>query len=133
MITVPIVYPLTEYTADQDREVRSRTTRPMPESGVEAFIRGLEGETWSTVMKEDCPTKQEDEFQRILLQHLNLHLPTKTVRFRPQDKPFITKELKIIDRKRKREYRKHGKSQKYLNLDSLFEKKYRKAAGHFLH
>ena len=111
---VPVVYPLTDYTIDQDREVRSRTTWPLPESGVEAFTRGLEEANWATVMEEDCPTKQEDEFQKILLHNLNLHLPTKTVHFRPQDKPFITKELKKIDRKRKREYRAHGKSSKFI-------------------
>ena len=39
------------------------------------------------------------------------------------DKPFITKEIKVIDRQRRREYTKHGKSLKYQNLSQLYDKK----------
>ena len=50
----------------------------------------------------------------------------------PNDKPFITKELKIIDRKRKREYYKNGKSQIYLDLSDQFYRKFKKAGKQFL-
>ena len=64
---------------------------------------------------------------------LDISLPTKSVKFRPQiDKPYITKELKVLDRQRRREYRINGKSQKYLNLKENFSNKLKKSASAFL-
>ena len=71
--------------------------------------------------------------QAILANLLDQHCPTKTVKLRPQvDKPFITAELKKIDRQRKREYKKHGKSEKYHSVNKLFETKYKKASTEYL-
>ena len=50
----------------------------------------------------------------------------------PQDKPFITTELKRLSRQKNREYLKKGKSDKYLNLKSQFEEKYKKEARKYL-
>ena len=49
-----------------------------------------------------------------------------------KDKPFITVELKRIDRRRRREYLKRGKSDKYWNLKKLFDQKYKFEAQNIL-
>ena len=45
------------------------------------------------------------------------------MRVGPQDKPFITPELKKLSRSKSREYCKNGRSAKYQDLKSLFNKK----------
>ena len=71
--------------------------------------------------------------QAILANLLDQHCPTKTVKLRPQvDKPFITAELKTLDRQRKREYKKHGKSAKYHSVSNLFDTKYKNASTDYL-
>ena len=48
----------------------------------------------------------------------------KTVRLAVNfDKPFITAEIKKLDRLKKREYRKHHRSKKYLKLKGKFDEK----------
>ena len=42
-----------------------------------------------------------------------------------QDKPWINRELKTIDRQKSREYAKRGKSLKYQNLAKEFKEKYK--------
>ena len=42
--------------------------------------------------------------------------PEKTVRVSNKDKEFITKEIKILDRKKKKEWKENWKSDKYLEL-----------------
>ena len=49
-----------------------------------------------------------------------------------KDKPFMTKELKQLDRTKKRVYRKQGKSIKYMELKTKFDQKYKKAASEHL-
>ena len=54
---------------------------------------------------------------------MNECLPIKTFKVNNNDKPFMNRELKRIDRKRKREYLKRKKSQKWVELDELFSQK----------
>ena len=58
--------------------------------------------------------------------------PTKTVKFSSFDKPWITAELKKLARKRKKVYRKEGKSEKYAKLLSEFEKKFSKSMSDYM-
>ena len=58
--------------------------------------------------------------------------PQKKVRIGVDDKIFMTSELKSLKRKRIREYKKHGKSMKYLMLAKEFKSKYKKAAENYI-
>ena len=60
---------------------------------------------------------------------INVIFPKKTIRLAVNfDKPFITAEIKKLDRLKKREYRKHHRSKKYLELKGKFDEKYKCAA-----
>ena len=109
-----------------------KTSRPLPESGVREFGLNLMEEDWATVREEDSPEVQEAAFQDLLIKFLDKSCPTKTVKLRIQDKPYMTKDLKTIHRERTREYRIRGKSEKYVNLTKTFEKKLFKAKTQFL-
>ena len=64
---------------------------------------------------------------------LDAFLPQKTVKISPNfDKPYITGDLKELDRKIKREYRKNCKSEKYLRLKSVYDEKLKKEAKAYL-
>ena len=54
--------------------------------------------------------------------------PVKQTFTRPDEKPFITEEMKCIKRQIMREYEKKGKSDKYTHLKSLFQSKFQKEA-----
>ena len=49
-----------------------------------------------------------------------------------QDKLFITADLKGLDRQKRREYFKKGKTEKYLRLKKQFDKKYKEEAVKYL-
>ena len=53
----------------------------------------------------------------MIQEKLDVIFPTKSVKINPNfDLPFITADLKQLDRQLKREYRKHSKSVKYKRL-----------------
>ena len=60
-------------------------------------------------------------------------IPVKKVKLRLHDKKFMTGELKILDRQIKREYTKHGKSQKFLLMKETFKNLYKKESTRFLY
>ena len=64
---------------------------------------------------------------------MDVIFPQKTVKLTVNvDKPFITSELKSLDRQIKRVYRKQNKSAKYWRLKKLFTNKYDKATTAYL-
>ena len=67
----------------------------------------------------------------MLYENLQLYLPEKVVKFCNEDQPFFTPELKSIDRKRKREFHKNRRSNKYILLNRKFKQKCRKAKKSF--
>ena len=58
--------------------------------------------------------------------------PEKKIRVTSKDKEFITAELKTLDRKKKREWKEKGRSDKYLSLRKEFRDKYKKEAANYL-
>ena len=85
-------------------------------------------ESWNTVCQESSPTDQARVFEKLLHENLNRYCPEQEMKISSKDKPFINAELKKIDRRKKREYQKRGKTEKFLNLKKLFDVKYREAA-----
>ena len=71
---------------------------------------------------ETDPTEQVLRFEKMVQHKLDVIFPTKNVKINPNvDLPFITAELKNLDRLIKREYRKHSKSMKYLRLKKKYD------------
>ena len=73
-------------------------------------------QSWESLAEEMSPTQQATVFEQKMMENLNKFCPEKSMKLSSQDKPFINKELKTIDRRKSREYAKRGKSQKYKNL-----------------
>ena len=94
------------------------------------FGAWLELENWSNLQCDTSltPDNQVGKVQDLLNENLNQYLPLKTGRFTSNDKPYITCELKKLDRKKKKEYTKHGCSEKFKTLREEFDNKLVKAA-----
>jgi hypothetical protein len=117
---VPVVRPLAVAGGAAANIYEERVCRPLPESGKREFLSWVHSDAWESISSNDDPTKQFSEFERLVHEKVNFCLPEKRIRITKKDKQFITAELKTLDRKKKREWSKNGKSQKYLNLKKGF-------------
>ena len=70
-------------------------------------------------------------FQNILIKVLDEIFPEKTRKISNDDQPWITHRLKVLDRKRKRIYRKERKSEKWIEINKLFKKEMKTAKSSF--
>ena len=131
--SIVIATPHTVHTVQQPRQYVTRTFRPLPDSGMREFGQWICSEGWGDISDTDTPTEQVQKFEKIINQKLETFLPLKTVKINPNfDKPYITGDLKKLDRKIKREYRKNCKSKKYLELKSVYDEKLKKEAKAYL-
>ena len=96
------------------------------------FGQWITAESWEGINVDDEPSEQVKKFEGLLTQKLDEYLPKKTTKLGIEDKPFMTSELKSLKRRRMREYRKKGKSEKYVELKQEYDEKYEKASENFL-
>ena len=69
---------------------------------------------------------------RILNELLDRCFPIKTLLIKSSDDPWITKEIRRIIKKRNREFKKHGKTDKWYRLNKLVASKIAEAKNRFL-
>ena len=109
LYSVPVITPpVPPDDRNYGREYIPRIYRPLPESGVREFGEWICSEEWGDISENISPSEQVQEFESIMTTKLNDILPQKSVKLNPFfDKPYITAELKKLDRKVKRIYRRH--------------------------
>ena len=106
--------------------------RPLPDSHVRKFGDWIVSESWSCIGDYASPTNQAEKLDKLLSDKLDLFCPKKTLKLSNKDKPFITTELKTIDRQRRREYTRNGKSSKYYELKKKFQSLYKSEANKYM-
>ena len=129
---VPVVYPMVAESMQKPKMVTTKTTRPLPDSAIKDFAKIIINEDWTDIKESESPDEQANALQNKLFEILNKTCPTKTVKLRLHDKPFITKELKDMDKKRKKEYKKHGKTNKYAKLNADYNNKFKAESKKYL-
>ena len=130
---IPVSYPHTDHHNPPQRRWRIHTYRPLPDSRIRKFGNWITGEEWE-LLSSDLPASELTlQFEKILRDNLDRYCPTKTIKLGPQDKAFITSELKRIHRLKSREYCKKGKSLKYKALSKEFATKFRIEAEKYLY
>ena len=65
------------------------------------------------------------------MQALDVFFPGKVRKINNDDQPWISHQLKVLDRKRKRLYRKERRSEKWKTMDKLFKKEVKSAKAKF--
>ena len=70
-------------------------------------------EKWEGLKVNFPPTQQTEIFESFVQDKLNQFCLEKTLRMSTQDKPWVTAEVKQLDRQNFCEYNKRGKADKY--------------------
>ena len=109
---MPIMFPINDANLFPAREKKRITYRPLPKSGVDKFGRWIQQQNWEEVFNEESPSQKAEKFQEMLINTLNEVLPEKTITLTSDDQPWVTSEIKCLNRKKKKEFWKHRKSMK---------------------
>jgi hypothetical protein len=129
---VPVCVPHTDRSQPAVRRFKLVTYRPLPESAVRQFGQWITAQTFSEIKDDISPSAHAKALESFLIENLDKYCPEKTMRISSQDKPWINQELKVLNRRKQREWTKHGKSTKYDKLQTKFTSKYEAAAKRFM-
>ena len=106
---------------------RTKTTmniRPLPESLLQVFEMNLKEQDFN-LNSDLSADEMVHRYEKVTNELLGVTFPEKRIVFNPDDKPWFTQQLRALKRARMREYNKHGRSGKYLELLSAFNEKFR--------
>ena len=131
-VTKPPINPNTEKTGKpsdhlQPRVYKTLTNRPINFPGLQKFAQWVETCSWTDIYKCEDPNMKAEIFQNLLLNKYYECFPEKVMKICCEDKPWFTADLKSLDRKRKREFSKHYKSELWVKLNNQFIEKCSKA------
>ena len=108
-----------------------KTIRPMPTSSINQFGQFITQEEWSFMDPTLTSSELTDVFESYTNKLVDIYFPTKEIRLKCDDKPYITEMIKANKRRLMREYEKNGKSLKYLNLKKSIDEDMERAVAKY--
>ena len=108
-----------------------KTIRPIYSAALKNIGQVLADQKWKFMDPTLSSTSLTELFENYTMGILDIFCPQKVVYLRPDQKPFITEEMKILKRRTMREYEKRGKSNVYLNMKKCFAAKYEGEANKY--
>ena len=124
---VVLMYPIESQFGCPTRKSRLVTCRPLPQSGIDKMGSWIVRQSWQELYQCKDVNSKAELLQNLMKQKLDEFLPTKVMKLTDDDKPLVTQQVKDLDRKSKREFYKHNKSEKWIQLRQRFEDKCQKA------
>jgi hypothetical protein len=105
--------------------------RPLPSTGIQKMGEWIAIQDWQEVYDGKTAHDKAELFQQMLLQKMDECLPEKSITVTSDDKPWITSEIKQLDRKQKREFCKNRKSAKWIKLNKTYKDKFKQAKNYY--
>ena len=126
-----LVLPVDSASVPSHKTKKMLTIRPIRDSSLQNFGREFASTDWKFLDTGFSSTELVSLFQQHCTTLVDQHFPQKTVKTSSHDSPFFNERLRLLRRQRQREYRRSGKSEKYLKIKKQFEDAYGKAAHEY--
>ena len=98
-----------------------KVTQPIPESKLITVGQWITCEEFEDVNKAMNPDDKVKALSKIMNDKINNVCPKKTVKIYKNDQEWMTESLRKLRRKKSREYRRHGKSKNFVEMNAEFE------------
>ena len=128
---IVVAKPINTINNKSGREFRKVKVRPFTKSGFEKMKRWFIDQSWQEVLQAESSHEKASIFQKMLMSIFDECFPEKVRTITSDDQPWICHKLKILDRKRKRIYRKERRSEKWKKMDKLFKNEVKNAKSQF--
>ena len=112
--------PLLSETEIYRRQYKIIKTRPLTRSGLSLFHKLITSYNWTHFYRITDVNEKAQFLKMLLAEKYTKFFPQKVFKVSSDDKPWFKSDLKALDRKRKREFNKHHKSEKWEKLNKEF-------------
>ena len=127
-----LAIPLCGDKGGKSREYTVSSVRPTPDSDRRLFGQLLLSVSWGYVEEANNSLEKVERLDEMVSEMVDIVFPMITVRKSSQDLPYVTAEIKLLDRRKKQEYRRHGRSDKFREMNSVFQRKLKEEAARYI-
>ena len=124
---IVLMKPINSTEKTCSRTFRDITFRPITDSGMYSLEQWFHNQSWEDILNEESVNNKAVNLQDKIMGKVNEYLPLKNRKIANDDQPWYTGELKKLNRKKAREYKKHRKSEKYMLLNAKYDLKIKMA------
>ena len=119
--SVPVAVPYTDTSKPRRREYQLKEVQPIPESKIVALGQWITTEEFTDVREASHPTEKVAALGKIMSDKINDICPKKTIKVYSRDQEWMTEPLRKLRRSKCREYRRHGRSDRFVLLQKQFD------------
>ena len=119
--SVPVAMPYTDTSKPRKREFVMKVVRPMPESKIKTLGQWITTESFEDVSSVESPSEKVKALGNLITEKVNQVCPEKSIKVYKNDREWMTEPLRKLRRRKSREYRRHGKSDRFLKLQTVFK------------
>ena len=128
---IVVAHPISAIDNICARTTKDIKVRSLTDLGMFKMRSWLANQKWSEILETNCASEKATKLQSMLLKSFQEFFPEKTLKVSSDDQPWISHKLKAMDRRRKREYYKNRKSDKWHILDKVFKTNVKTAKKEF--
>ena len=114
---IVVMEPISTINNKPARTTKTITYRPITEAGIEKMETWFKGQTCGNRDQNKNVHEEAHELMNTLRVKTDECFPLKTRKITSDNQPFYTEKLSILKRRKQREYNKHRKSTKWINLN----------------
>ena len=128
---ISIMRPISMVNNKPCRENRKIKVRPLPESLINLIKASLQFHSWENVYHATTSDEKAHIFHKEVMEKVNEIAPEKLRNVSSDDEPWFTDQLKVLDRRRRREFQRHRRSERYHKLQKEYQNKCSQAKKKF--
>ena len=121
--SIVVAEPISEMNNVCARQLRKIKVRPMPEIKLELLKSQFKCEQWQKLRESNSAHEQAHLFHSQLVKICNNIIPEKNRIISSDDQPWYTERLKVLNKKKKKEFHKNRKSLKWRRLNKKYKKR----------
>ena len=119
-----MVVPKSNMSQSKKKVKVKKIIRPLPESLIPVFQAKLSSQNFLAL--DGLPVNKMVELLHSIIDPiLSDTFPEKQIIISPFDDPWFTEQLRKLKRQRQRHYERHGKDDKYIELKTIFDEKFK--------
>ena len=128
---IVIMRPMNMINNKPSRSTRQIKVRPLPDSLLNLIKASLQIHNWKNVYDAKTSSEKAQIFHKEVMEVVDKIAPEKVRNISSDDQPWYTEHLKVLDRKRRREFRKGRRSDRYKTIQKEYNIKCSRAKKKF--
>ena len=128
---IVVMKPVDTVNNKPGRTFRHIKVRPLHNSGLQKLRSWIQEQEWSQIINACSVDTKAETLHNMVLDKLEEFCPEKDIKISSDDQPWFTDELKRLDRRIRRQYRKNRRSKRYIKMKKIYLKKLLKAKRNF--